>query len=176
MGGRGASLGMGGGGIGGLTMADGSVTAGYTNTTSAHRINSALRKGQDVSQYQDVIDRLDSNMQPTTKKMTVFREVNPWDMVDSILKINPPENTFESLRNTAIGTEFTDKGFMSTYHTDVGNRYGSAIMKITAKPGTKAILTNNVNEAEVILGRNQRWKVTDVTMEDGDFVYHITNA
>lgn len=167
---------MSAGNIGGLTVADGSVTAGYVGTTSARIINSALRRGQDTSQYQDVINRLDSNMQSTTKEMVVTREVNAWDMVDSILNINPPENTFKSLRDTAIGIEFTDKGFMSTYHTDVGNKYGSAKIKITAKPGTKALLTSNTKEAEVILGRNQRWRVTDVTMEDGDFVYHVTNA
>lgn len=35
-------------------------------------------------------------------------------------------------------------------------------LNITAKKGTKAIITNNAMESEIVLGRNQKWKFTGV--------------
>lgn len=173
MGGRGANSGM--GSIGGLTMQSSDITKGYANSTNARVINSALRRDQQLNpSNQEIVKRMDNAMETTKRDMTVYREFSLFD-VEDVFEIQPKGNSFEDLRAAAVGTTFTDKGFMSTYHSPTGNQYGSAKMKIDAKAGTKAILSSNVKENEVILGRNQSWKVTDVTIENGDIVFYVTN-
>lgn len=174
MGGRGSTS---SGSIGGLSMQSSDVTRGYVNSTNGGVINQGLRDNLRLSaENQEIVNKMDSAMQSTTKSMTLYREVNTWNIED-VFGIQPKENTFEALKKASIGHEFSDKGFMSTYHTPTGNQYGGTKMVIDAKAGTKALLTSNTREAEVVLGRNQKWKITNVTRDKNkDFIFHITNA
>ena len=76
-----------------------------------------------------------------------------------------PRMRFEELRQNLIGKTFVDKGYMSTTHTPE-NHYCSTRLKIKATPGTKAIWSGNDKEREVVLGRNQKFKVENVYREN----------
>ena len=176
MGGRGGMSGLSGGGLGGLTMADSDVTRGYVNSTNGRVINQTLRDNFKLSEANaEIVERMDAAMEKTKAPMTLYREFSLFD-VERVFGINPKENSFDALKESAVGAEFTDKGYMSTYHSPTGNKYGSAKMQISAKSGTDALLSSNTAENEVILGRNQKWKVTDVTRENGTIVFKVTNA
>lgn len=157
-------------GIGGLHKQDAEATKGYTNSTLARRLNSALREGQKVDgENKEVMDRLDSNMENTTQDMTVYREVGIDSLVELMAKVKPRANTFEALQEALTGKSFTDKGFYSAYYEKTDNEYDDTILETRVRKGTPAILTSNEKEKEVILGRNGTYKILQVGRKDGKF-------
>ena len=143
----------------GLTHQPLSSTTGYTGTESSSILNELLRYGEDTRQYSEVIQRLDENMETVKNTTTLYRGVGQrfFAANEEILGINS-SMSFEEMQQALSGKVFTDKGYMSTTHTQ-DNDYGEILMKIEATPGTKALWTGNDEEREVILGRGQSFKI-----------------
>ena len=163
--------------VGGLSKAKPSVTAGYTDSTNATMINSALRYGDEdeLRPFRAIVDRLDANMQETTQEMTVRREIYSHN-IPRVFDIQPKDNSFEALKEAAVGHTFKDAGYMSTYYEKTEANYGDVTMVIDCKPGTEAILTSNDREKEIILGRGQSWNITDVQKNNNRLIFFVTNS
>ena len=155
---------------GGLTKKDKEITAGYAANESSYAINDLLRQDKDISQYKQTIDKLDNNMEKVTKPLTVYRTVNDGFLKNSTFIKDgrqfelDPQMTYEQIKQALSGAQFVDKAYMSTSYQEPIS-HGNILMRINAK-GSKALLTSNDDEREIILGRNQKWKITNFKREN----------
>ena len=150
----------------GLTHKPADITAGYTGTTSASIINDLLRQKLDTKDYQDVIDRLDSNMEEI-KVDTLLKRGVSFDFLglnSEAFGITKDMN-YKEVQKNIIGKKFKDLGYVSTTYGDESD-YGSIHLKIKCPKGTKAIWTGNDKEKEVILSRGTTFKVNDYKREN----------
>lgn len=165
-----------GGAIGGLTKQPRAVTAGYTDSENATIINDLLRNNgteRDLRQHKETIDRLDAAMEPIATETKCIRGVST-DFMRQLGLTGEDERkmSFNDLKEYATGKSYTDKGYASCTYGETQN-YGSVQLNITAKPGTKAIMTSNDKEKEIILGRDQTYQINGCRMEGHRIVFDV---
>ena len=140
----------------------------YTGGRNAALINTALREGKVPKELQKNVDALDEYMTPLSKSLQTTRMVNDWGNgafqgaigvpADSVWSAIQSGNA-SSLKKYE-GKVITDKAFVSTSY-DMTRNVGQGFpvkVELTAPKGTKAIVTNNVKESEVILHRNLKYR------------------
>lgn len=109
-------------------------------------------------------------METVTKPLTVYRTVNEGFLAnETFIKNGKQFNigsqmNYEQIKQALTGAQFTDKGYMSTSYEEPLS-HGNILLRINVK-GSKALLTSNDKEREIILGRNQKWKITNFKRED----------
>lgn len=162
---------------GGLTHQPRSITKGYTGGNEGTSLNELLRyEPAELSPTQkEVVKTMDNAMEKMKSPITLYRGVD-FNFTRNQLGISAEEErkmSFEDLKNRVVGTEYTDKGYTSTtYASD--HSYGSGFkLIINAKEGTKAIWTGNDEEKEIVIGRNQTFKISDVRQEKGNIVFEV---
>lgn len=155
---------------------------GYVATANSFFINEKLR--------------LDKPLSDNDKKVV--------NALDSLIKENKLHDNFLLYRNDGIGfieahfgldvskmnnqeivkalkltgkTEFSDKGFYSVSAIKEENAFrGRKIhTEIRTKKGTNAFITYNYDESEIILGRNQKFRILDI-LEENNKVKIITET
>lgn len=127
---------------------------------------------EDVEETIKVADALDSlikkNVIPKNSELTRYvsadymEEVFGLDMKElTDIMVNFDDDGVKDALKKFAGTKVTERGFMSTSangsYTSFGNR--SVVLKLQVDEGTHAYITDNIVEAEVILGRNTEYQI-----------------
>ena len=162
----------------------------YVNTGKSMNINAYLLSDGDTiyssdSNWNGLIDKswvknaikqIDSGMKPLTQSVQTYRFLNG-DALGKMLGLSAlNSSTIKNMINTLEGgghvkTTFTDllknvdythKAYTSTTYVPEHGSYGDKDVRlnIVAKKGTNAIVTNNIKEHEIVLGRNQKYQFT----------------
>lgn len=81
--------------------------------------------------------------------------------------INKPinEENLEKLKKTLIGTQFTEKGFMSTSYKREAAKQTKFIFAVYAPKNLQALLLEDLGkreEKEVLINKNTKWEITDI--------------
>lgn len=146
----------------------------------SQQINYALRMDKPVpAKYQHVVKGMDSMMHDLGYNANLTR----YDRVGFLWRLLDGQNhenmTEAQLRDKLVGMSYQDKGLVSTSHNDFVNAPAKAKqvfkektveIRIKAKSGTQAMMPGNGGGGalgEIVLGRNQWFKITDVKMPAG---------
>lgn len=120
---------------------------------------------KDMSPY---IKALDESMRPLSSNIELSRTVtyDNWENSvgidsDTIQRIAEGGSTNYKALDKAIGKTFSPKGYTSTSYNENQNANVGAqvLLKLQTPAGTKAIVTGNKMESEIILDRNIRYKI-----------------
>ena len=113
---------------------------------------------EDIKLYDALMEAINSNK--TSKNYLVHRFVNN-DFLESVFGIFPSHNIYYNLKmiRQQIGTRKIEKGFMSCYMTDKHVIEGN-IIEIKIPKGTRAYITKNQLESEIILACNTEYEIT----------------
>ena len=146
----------------------------------SQQINYALREGTPVpAKYQHVVDGMDSMMHDLGYNLNLTR----YDRVGFIKRllggITHEGMTEKQLQDKLLGMKYKDSALVSTSHNDFNNappasqkvfKDKTVEIRIKAKSGTKAMMPGvggGGNLGEIVLGRNQWFKITGVKMPKG---------
>ena len=142
----------------------------YTNGQKFKEIQDALYSDQITDDVAQNIKALDNSMRPLSDNVELSRTLmfTNWGNsvgvdVDDMLPITQGGSTDYSTLDSVIGKTFKPKGYTSTSYDLNKNAAPDApvVLKLRAKKGTKAVVTSNHAESEVILHRNGSYKITD---------------
>lgn len=135
----------------------------YVGKAQSMDINRALRNDFVPSRFESVVDRMDSAMKPLGEDIQLTRYVDTSYFRD-ILGGNLNSIDASALRSSNVGKIVQEKAYMSTSYDATSNVFTSypVKMNISAPSSTKAFVTNNHFESEVILARNTRYVITNV--------------
>nr|DAJ29976.1 MAG TPA: minor capsid component [Caudoviricetes sp.] len=148
---------------------------GYIQTVNSFDINLKLRNDKPLSKSdQRTIKALDSLIEDNTLPNNIVLYRNDGIAFiksrfgideDKIYSLKASE-LVKAIKATKI-TEFLEKGYFSTSAIKNNNIFLSRRVQseIRVKKGTNAFVTNNWKESEVILKRNQRYKIVDISSE-----------
>jgi SPP1 gp7 family putative phage head morphogenesis protein len=156
--------------------------SGYINSSNASKINNILRKGGTLSKnHQEIADTLQNVITKNVLNddIMVTRYVNG-DALESLIGIKVPEFKLSMKKETfwgnveAIplqfksGTEYIEKGFLSTSGVSSENVMKNKLVKmnIKAPSGTNCYITTNNKESEVIFGIDTKLTITNCTIEN----------
>lgn len=141
---------------------------GYVATGNSFRLNEKLRYGYSFEgDDKATLDALDSLIKNNVLKENIrlHRYVDDDFIGDKFGVMTWGKSASEIIERmkSANITHFEDAGFSSASAIEKNNafRHRKVEIKINAKKGTNAFVTNNISESEVILGRNQRFKIID---------------
>lgn len=138
---------------------------------SGEMVQDTYRDGKlDMSPY---IKALDNSMRPLSANVELSRAImyDNWKNsvgvdIDTVQRIVNGINTNTNALDKTIGKSFNIKGFTSTSYNENQNATvgGQVLLKLQTPKGTKAIVTNNKAESEIILHRNLEYKITGYTI------------
>jgi len=145
---------------------------GYVATANSFFINERLRTDKPLSNHdKKIVDALDSliNTNKLKDNYIFYRNVRN-DFIEATFGVVPSKNiseTIDEIKRTNIAS-YSDKGFTSVSAIKTENAFKSRPihLEIRAKKGTKAIVTSNFEESEIILGRNQKMNLIDILEEN----------
>ena len=144
----------------------------------SQQVNNALRKDLPVPpMYQSMVDGMDAAMHDLgyNAKLTRYDRVGfLWRLLGGQSHEGMSE---KQLRDKLLGTSYRDKAFVSTSHNDFKNappgnpfKDKTVEIRIKAKAGTKAMMPGKGpggDLGEIVLGRGQWFKITDVKVPKG---------
>ena len=145
---------------------------GYVATANSFFINEKLRTDKPLSDRdKKIVDALDSliNTNKLKDNYIFYRNVRT-DFIEATFGVVPSKNiseTIDEIKQTNIAS-YSDKGFTSVSAIKTENVFKNRPihLEIRAKKGTKAIVTSNFEESEIILGRNQKMNLIDILEEN----------
>lgn len=143
----------------------------FTRNTSFGSATLKLRRGEPLNEYEaKVVEQADSAMQAISASVMLYRSCG--DQIEKGVFSKKEQSGWKSYEDVAKsweGKEFSDKGYVYTSTDEKATKeYGSDYrMRITAKPGTKAVWGGGQVGDEIVLGREQSFKVTGAHVEDG---------
>lgn len=145
---------------------------GYVATANSFFINEKLRTDKPLSDRdKKIVDALDSliNTNKLKDNYIFYRNVRN-DFIEATFGVVPSKNiseTIDEIKQTNIAS-YSDKGFTSVSAIKTENVFKNRPihLEIRAKKGTKAIVTSNFEESEIILGRNQKMNLIDILEEN----------
>ena len=145
---------------------------GYVATANSFFINEKLRTDKPLSDRdKKIVDALDSliNTNKLKDNYIFYRNVRN-DFIEATFGVVPSKNiseTIDEIKRTDIAS-YSDKGFTSVSAIKTENVFKNRPihLEIRAKKGTKAIVTSNFEESEIILGRNQKMNLIDILEEN----------
>ena len=145
---------------------------GYVATANSFFINEKLRTDKPLSDRdKKIVDALDSliNTNKLKDNYIFYRNVRN-DFIEATFGVVPSKNiseTIDKIKQTNIAS-YSDKGFTSVSAIKTENVFKNRPihLEIRAKKGTKAIVTSNFEESEIILGRNQKMNLIDILEEN----------
>lgn len=146
---------------------------GFVMTSKSWNINAFLRGEPDFNrrsgwnmteqEIRTVTNRLDRNMRPLPESIQTVRFVDEKFLTSLGLQPRMGPRTVNAIQGIMRrGDPFTSEAFTSVSTNVMQNVFTGRPVKlnITAKKGTKALITTNQQESEIVLGRNQKWKIT----------------
>lgn len=156
--------------------------SGYVNSSNARKLNAILRKnGKLPDGYQKIADTLqsviDKNTLPDNIMVTRYVSDDTLEYLTGVkipvfkLGMNKDEywKAIEDIpKQIAIGTKYTEKGFLSTSGVREENvmRDKGIRLDIKVPKETNCYVTTNNRESEIIFGQNTTLKITNVKIEN----------
>lgn len=148
---------------------------GYVATANSFSINSQLRRGLKDEMFESqksVVDALDSLIKSNklNDNYILYRN-DGFGFVEHHfgLDISNMSNKEAIKAMKSIGkSEISDKGFYSASAIKEENFFMNRKIhsEVKVKKGTNAFITSNFEESEIILGRNQKFRILDILEED----------
>jgi hypothetical protein len=140
----------------------------YVGDSNSYEINKGLRSGEwnkgRQAMYKPTIKALDNSMIPLTTNIKTVRYVD-----DSYLKaLGANKNmSIDQLKKQLVGKGLSDKAYMSTSYDSGANVFKNKeiIMNVNAKAGSKAYITGNMEESEIIFARDTKYIISNVTQK-----------
>lgn len=149
------------------------MNGGYVATSNAFDINEKLRKNLDLSDKdRTTVNALDSLIKANKLKDNVILYRNDGlGFIESHfgISIKGLNNTEAINKLKDIGKIIiSDNGFYSTSSVKQINAFLSRKIhsEIRTKKGTNALVVDNLSESEIILGRNQKFKIIDIVEDN----------
>lgn len=147
-----------------------------------------IRTGYNMNDATQTIRTIDAGMKPVTQNLRLVRYENERafsTLLGRQLTASEAKNiqgmSDAQLNKLFVGTERTSKGYLSTsWRMDANSARDRQYMsspvsfEYTTKPGTHAIITNNIGEHEALIGRGYTQKVTGVRREGKQIVFSVT--
>lgn len=150
------------------------MNGGYVATSNAFDINEKLRKKIDLSDKdKNTVAALDDLIKANKLKDNVmlYRNVKN-DFVKNTFGLDIEgltiSESIKKMKDVNL-TKFSEKAFFSTSALKDVNAFKSrkVHLEVRANKETNALAVNNYSESEIILGRNQKFKIIDI-VEDSD--------
>ena len=146
----------------------------------SQQINHALRTDTPVpAMYQSAVDGMDSLMHDLGYNLNLTRYDRIGFMKRLLGGVTHEGMSEQQLKSKLIGMTYQDPAFVSTSHNNFvnappGNPFTDKTVevRIKAKAGTKAMMPGNGaggKLGEIVLGRNQVFKITDVKTPAGQY-------
>jgi len=162
----------------------------YVNTSKSFNINYYLNTdgnsidapasqwqhfGYTKRMVQNDIARIDSGMKPLPQDINVTRwasgkalgfmvggGIDDSNIGSVISKLETDSSFGSNFTSMLKGTNYTQKAYTSTSYKKTHGSYDSMPVKfnMVARKGTKAIVTNNHAESEILIGRNTKYNFT----------------
>lgn len=147
-----------------------------------------IRTGYTMNDATQTIRSIDAGMKPTTQNLRLVRYENERafssllgrDLTASEIR-NIQGMSDAQLNTMFVGRDRTSKGYLSTsWRMDTNSardrQYMSNAVAIeyTASAGIHAVVTNNIGEHEVLVGRGYTQRVTGVRKEGKQIIFSIT--
>ena len=134
---------------------------GYVATPNSTVITKKIRNGEKLTKEQkQTVAALDKNMRTLKKELSVTRNVDE----NYLKRLGISSNSTNDQMKKVIGAEITEKSFISTSYNANQNVFKNkkVQIKLYAKKGTKAFVTDNDQESEIIFARNSSYTITGV--------------
>ncbi|WP_447951314.1 ADP-ribosyltransferase [Chryseobacterium koreense] len=156
---------------------------GYIATSNSFDINQKLRKDANMPDVdQKTITALDNLIaaNPLKDNYILHRNVS-FDFVKSHFGFYNPimsnQDTITRMKEVNLKS-FSDKGFCSTSAIEKQNVFQNRKfhLEIKAKKGTKAYISNNIVESEIVLARNQKFNIIDIVESNNDRIKIIVET
>lgn len=154
----------------------------YVQTGHSFTINELLRDLKDnklnidnlPERERNNVKAMDKFMRPLSEDVTLHRFITPQaletitNMQGSLFRGENEAQILENLRKNLVGGSLQDAGFASSSYDPTANVFtGRGVMiRVQARKGTKAIVTANHDESEVILHRNAKMNIINVSREE----------
>lgn len=152
----------------------------YVQTGHSFTINDLLRDLKDKKldidnlpeRERNNVKAMDKFMRPLSEDVTLHRFITP-EALETITNMKglfsgSEEQILENLRKNLVGGSLQDAGFASSSYDPAANVFTSrgVMIRVQARKGTKAIVTANHTESEVVLHRNAKMDIINVSRED----------
>lgn len=146
---------------------------GYVASSNAFSINEKLRNSLALSDRDNkTVDALDDLIKANKLKDNVilYRNVKN-DFVKNMFKVEIDDlsitDAINKIKSSGIN-KITDKAFFSTSAVKTANAFMArkVHLEVLTKKGTNALIVDNYSESEIILGRNQKFKIVDVVEDN----------
>ena len=107
------------------------------------------------------------NSHKTPENFLVHRFVKN-DYLESVFNFKPSNNIYLDymMVRQQIGTRKVEKGFMSCYMTETHIVQGNIQLEIKIPKGTRAYITRNTDESEIILPCNTEYEITEANIKN----------
>ncbi len=131
------------------------INKSYINSSFSWHLNSKLRKGEELKEEELLVKRTLQNVinKNIISDNYICKKYINYDYIEKIFGIYPSKLNDENLGKQLdchVGEIIEEKGFMSCSMTDNHIINGEALLNIYIHYGTKAFITDNINETEII--------------------------
>ena len=167
---------------------------GYVNTSQSFIVNRFLRNGGNIidahkatsnwswltrSDIQATIRRMDSQMRPLSRDIQAVRYTGPGILQELGLPAQATAATARTLQRRiqhSRSFDYTPKAYTSVSTDNSANVFTGMPVKINYKigKGTPCIVTANMPESEVVLGRGVKHKLTGARWVNGKLEIDVT--
>lgn len=156
------------------------ATMNYVQSMRAFTLNQKLRDGKDLEPGEaNRVQKMDKAMRPLPTSLKLYR-FDDMEFFNSLGLSAATAQRFFSTHNptdpkTLIGKKFTKKDYTSTSYSIDKNLFTNrkVMLNMVATKGTKAIVTTNDSESEIILGRGTKFTVKNARMDNGQLLIDV---
>ena len=157
------------------------INGSYIGTTFSWELNSKLRKSKSLNKHEELIKRILQNVinKNILEKNYLCKKYTHFDYIKEIFGIDPLKLNDKELENELdkhVGEIKEEKGFMSCSMTDSHVLNGECLLKVYVHGGTKAFVTDNINETEVIINCGTKYVIIKSEVNSGNknrIILHI---
>ena len=131
------------------------INASYIGSSFSWNLNSKLRRGERLKEEELLVKKVlqDVIKRNTTSENYICKKYIHYDYFEKNFGIYPSklnDKELEKQLECHVGKILEEKGFMSCSMTDSHILNGEGVLNIYAHSGTRAFITDNVNETEII--------------------------
>ena len=131
------------------------INGSYIGSTFSWNLNSKLRKGEKLTEAELLVKKTLHNVinKNTTSENYICKKYIHDDYIEKNFGIYPSklnDKELERQLDCHVGEIVEEKGFMSCSMTDSHVISGEGVLNIYVHSGTRAFITDNINETEII--------------------------
>ena len=131
------------------------INESYIGSTFSWNLNSKLRKGEKLKEEELFVKKALQNVinKNNTSENYICKKYIHYDFIEKNFGIYPSKLNdieLEKQLDCHVGEILEERGFMSCSMTDNHILSGEGVLNIYVHSGTKAFITDNINETEII--------------------------